>query len=195
MGELKKPQVVKNLFNTDLHESLVSDLRLRFPNQGYYDVYFGRFLMGEDQSSVMQEAFNASLETAREVFDSPTLLPSYALFAHYESRGGVIPSLIMHRDDNACTYTLDMCVYQTEPWDLYVEGTPYTLYPNEALAYYGNDQEHWRGDFPNPSTQSVAMVFFHFVEPDHWFFTKGSDYVEVKQGRMTEEQWITSHQK
>jgi hypothetical protein len=29
---------------------------------------------------------------------------------------------------------------------------------------------HWREDFPNPENQKVAMIFFHFVEPDHWWF-------------------------
>ena len=86
-----------------------------------------------------------------------------------------------------------MCVYQTEPWDLNVDGNPYTLQENEALAYYGNDQLHGRGTFPNPGKQHVAMIFFHFVEPDHWWFTEGQEYVNVVRKQITEEQWKLQH--
>jgi hypothetical protein len=57
------------------------------------------------------------------------------------------------------------------------------------LAYYGNDQLHWREEFPNPETNHVAMIFFHFAEPDHWWFTKGVEYLQVVRGQITEEQW------
>lgn len=70
-----------------------------------------------------------------------------------------------------------MCLYQTIPWDLYVEGRSYTLYQNEALAYYGNDQMHWREEFPGSKDDHVAMIFFHFAEPDHWYFVEGPNYL------------------
>jgi hypothetical protein len=59
--------------------------------------------------------------------------------------------------------------------------------PNQALAYYGNDQLHWREKFPNPEKNHVAMIFFHFAEPDHWYFTKGPDYLRVIRGEVLEE--------
>lgn len=43
--------------------------------------------------------------------------------------------------------------------------------------------------FPNPETNHVAMIFFHFAEPDHWYFTKGSEYIQVVRGQITEEEW------
>jgi hypothetical protein len=82
-----------------------------------------------------------------------------------------------------------MCVYQKHPWELWVEGKPYALHPNQALAYYGNDQEHWREAFPEPETNHVAMIFFHFAEPDHWWFTKGPSYLDVIRKNVTEEDW------
>jgi hypothetical protein len=73
-----------------------------------------------------------------------------------------------HKDVAACTYSLDLCVYQITPWDLYVEGVPYTLQENQALLYYGEAQRHWREDFPNPKNNIVCNVFFFYVEPNHW---------------------------
>ena len=39
------------------------------------------------------------------------------------------------------------------------------------------------------------MIFFHFVEPDHWWFTKGQDYVRVIRDEITEEQWESKYGK
>jgi hypothetical protein len=48
---------------------------------------------------------------------------------------------------------------------------------NDGLFMYGNDQLHWREDFPNPDNNLVANAFFFFVEPDHWYFKHGEDYL------------------
>ena len=125
-----------------------------------------RYVSDDASEPILKELLDKNIDIARSIFKSNTLLPAYAFFSHYEGNA----KLRKHRDKNACTYTLDMCLYQTEPWDLYVEGIPYTLYPNQALAYYGESQTHWREDFPNPKEQQVAMIFFHYAEPDHWWF-------------------------
>ena len=67
-------------------------------------------------------------------------------------------------------YTLDVCLYQNVQWPLVVEDREFTLQENEALAFYGEEQEHWRPDFPVPTWNRVGMLFLHFAEPDHWFF-------------------------
>ena len=183
---MKNPLLVNDVLNTEDYASLtnaVSDAK-RFE----YQEGFSRYVVANNNLPLLQEIAEKLIPTAREVFGSDTLLPTYTLFAHYEGQDPA-PSLYKHKDDNACTYTLDMCVYQTEPWDLWVEDKNYTLYPNQALAYYGNDQMHWREEFPNPGLQHVAMIFFHFAEPDHWYFTKGPDYLRVVRGEITEEEY------
>ena len=183
---MKSPFILDKLLSPEdylrLTESLINPKRFSF------DSSLGRYLVDDKSLPVLESIANKLIPVARESFDSKTLLPTYALFAHYESQDPA-PSLFKHKDTNACTYTLDMCVYQNEPWDLWVEDKNYTLYPNQALAYYGEGQMHWREEFPNPKTNKVAMVFFHFAEPDHWWFTKGREYVEVIRGQISEEQW------
>lgn len=153
---------------------------------------FSRYVASDSQIPELANIANSLIDTAREIFDSKFLLPTYTLFSHYEGSDPA-PSLYKHKDDNACTYTIDLCLYQNDTWDLWVDGQPYTLKENQALAYYGNDQLHWRESFPNPGKQHVAMVFFHFAEPDHWWFTKGPSYLSVIRGQMTEDQWILSN--
>ena len=187
---MKDPLLVNSILSKEDYDRLL--LAVDNPKSFQYDPGFSRYCIGDGGLPIIKELATKLVPLAREVFDSEGLLPTYALFAHYEGQDPE-PSLYKHRDDNACTYTLDMCVYQVEPWDLFVDDKAYTLYPNQALAYYGNDQWHWREKFPNPETNHVAMIFFHFAEPDHWYFTKGPEYLQVIRGQMTEEQWESSH--
>ena len=183
---MKEPLLVNDVLSPEDYKVLTN--AVSNPKSFEYQEGFSRYVVADNNLPLLAELANKLIPTARKIFNSDTLLPTYTLFAHYEGQNPV-PSLYKHQDDNACTYTLDMCVYQNESWDLLVEDKAYTLYPNQALAYYGNDQMHWREEFPNPETNHVAMVFFHFAEPDHWYFTKGSDYLRVIRKEITEDQW------
>lgn len=182
--KLQKPQVINNVLDQEDYDALI--FNIADPKTYEYSAGFSRYVVGHHGLPILKELSDKLIPKAREIFNSKTLLPTYALFAHYE---GPEASLYRHKDDNACTYTIDMCVYQKNIWPLWVEEIPYFLKPNEALAYYGNDQEHWREEFPDPNNNYVAMIFFHFAEPDHWYFKKGPTYLEVIRGNITEEQW------
>lgn len=180
---IQEPLLIKNLFSEEEFLNIKNKLFSTPREQWQYCNYFGRYSFDD---KIIFEYHKNLLPLARKLFKSDTLIPSYPYFAHYQ---GDAANLYKHKDDNACTYTIDMCLYQNEPWDLWVEDKPYTLQENEALIYYGNDQLHWRDKFPNPSSQYVAMIFFHYAEPDHWYFTKGEEYLSVIRGEITEEDW------
>ena len=97
-------------------------------------------------------------------------------------------SLHKHKDANACTYTLDLVLYQGDTWALYVDGRPYRANPNEAILFMGEEYEHWRETLYN-NTGRIGVVFFHYVEPDHWYFTEGPDhfYKILETRRMEQE--------
>ncbi len=180
---VQEPKIIKNVFNDEEYKKLRTYLYNKPKLKEDFDPEFERYCFDD---SLLNQYAEKLIPLARNTFNSETLLSSYALFVHYEGKN---PSLFAHKDDNACTYTIDMCVYQTEPWALIVDDKSYLLYENEALAYYGNDQMHGRDKFPNPNSQHVAMIFFHFVEPDHWWFTKGEDYIRVIRKEITIDQW------
>ena len=183
---MKDPIIINNILSDEDYKTVIESVLN--PKSFEYQEGFSRYIASDYYLSILKEISNKLIPIAKDIFDSKTLMPTYSLFAHYEGQDPE-PSLYKHKDNNACTYTIDMCVYQNEPWDLWVENKNYCLYPNQALAYYGNDQFHWREQFPNPKTNHVAMIFFHFAEPDHWYFTKGPSYLSVIRGDITEEEW------
>ena len=131
---------------------------------------FGRKVLDYVEEPLINTLHHKLLERARQLFDSSTLLPSYSLFADY-SHDEI--SLFKHRDNNACTYTIDYCVYANEPWGLWVEGQEFVSKDNNAVMFYGEDQEHWRDT--RVGKNKIGMMFFHYVEPDHWYYKKGQN--------------------
>jgi hypothetical protein len=182
---MKEPKIIDNVLSDLEFKTLESYFINKEKTKDTYDNFFGRYLISDP---ILSDYSEKILPIAREFFEDDTLLTSYSLFSHYS---GENPKLRAHVDDNACTYTIDLCLYQKDPWDLWVEGRPYTLFPNQALAYYGNDNIHWRKEFPNKDSNFVAMIFFHFVKPDHWWFTKGPDYLSVIKNEISEEEWLS----
>lgn len=171
---IKKPFVIKNILPEEELKKLQKHAMSLWVNKPNYESGFGRHQwFGEPELNRIHEMLT---EIAKEYFDSPTLKPSWCLMSTYEGKEA---KLHKHKDDNACTYHIDMCVFQKEPWDILVEDTSYTLMENDALFMYGNDQEHWRNEFPNPETNLVCNAFFFFCEPDHWYFTEGPSYLNT----------------
>lgn len=137
----------------------------RFP----FSEEFGRHGVNDQEWRTLKVYTDWLLPVARQVFESETLLPTYTQFVHYEGEHAKLPK---HKDNNACTYTIDLCLYQETPWGLVIENEEFILEPNEAMCFYGEEQEHWRNDFPDFEDNQVGQVFFHYAEPDHWFFNE-----------------------
>jgi hypothetical protein len=179
--KIQKPKIIDQIFSKEEFEVLQSHARDLFENKESYEEGFGRYIFGSTE--ILQNAHNLLLEKAKKIFNSETLLPSWSMMAGYRGDQG---SLHRHKDDNACTYHLDISIFQTINWDLWVshegEEQPYSLQENQALAMYGEDQEHWREKLNGAPDDVVFNAFFFFCEPDHWYFTKGPEYLEVLRG-------------
>jgi hypothetical protein len=134
----------------------------------------GRKLIG-DSDPILKKYSEKLLPLAKKFFKSDSILPSYSLFAEYSHTNINLPK---HRDANACTYTIDLVLYQKSPWGLWIDGVEYFANENEAVCFWGEDQEHWRNSVDD-NNNVVGVLFFHYVEPDHWWFTKGPEHVRV----------------
>jgi len=177
--------VLSNVFDQDYFYKLKSYL-LRIKDENYnftYDIGFGRTThhsYSADPDAIFAQSHDKLVPLARELFNNPNIEKSYCIYSVYK---GHKARLFKHIDDNACTYTIDLAVHYEDLWPIFVEGKELIAEENEAIIYYGEDQYHWRPRFPNPKTNQVGMIFYHFVDKDHWYFSKGRDYLSeiVKQ--------------
>jgi hypothetical protein len=176
MNTILEPFILSSIFSPEDLKKIQQYAMKMWSTQPNYDKSFGRHQWANTEE--LKVFHNQLLDLAREEFRSDTLLPSWNLLSIYE---GTDAKLWKHKDDNACTYHIDFCVFQKEPWDLWVEfngeSKPYKLMENDGLFMYGNDQLHWREEFPNPENNLVANAFFFFVEPGHWYFEHGVQYL------------------
>lgn len=169
--------ILDEVFDPEYFLSLKKSLlKIKDDNVLCYERDLGRYgvntLTKDVGSSILAEATEILLPQAREFF-SEDIESTYSLWTIYKGFRARLPE---HIDDNACTFTIDLCVSYETQWPIYVEGKELLLEPNQAAVYYGEDQYHWRNEFTDPATNEVQMIFFHFAKPDHWFFTKGPQH-------------------
>lgn len=170
------PKKIDNLFNDERFER-VKDALISQAENYKWDSTFGRKTIMHWEQPLLQIYNNFLISTAREIFNNNTMIPTYSQYIEYS---GKTANLFHHVDNNACTYTIDVLIHQKTPWALWVAGEEFFLEENQGVAYMGNDQEHWREDFPDPENNVVGMALFHFAEPDHWYFTEGPEHVFQK---------------
>jgi hypothetical protein len=93
-------------------------------------------------------------------------IPLISVFCYHRIyRTGAV--LRMHKDSQRAEISATMNLGQKgEPWDLWLvdydeNAQNITLYPGDALIYYGNRLHHWRGKLVN--SDFVSQIMFHFV--------------------------------
>jgi hypothetical protein len=146
----------------------------------------------EEEAIVLPDDIHDRLRKLSSKYFSKTSKQSYIRSAKYSGFLNPAPNLPAHLDDNACSYTIDLQLSSNVDWPLHVNGEVFTLEDNSAVIYDGENELHWRETFPSRNPMSfVHMIFFHFVEPEHWFFKKQhitiEDKMELVEARLLRE--------
>jgi hypothetical protein len=166
-----EPIILKNVFSEDDISKIREIVRSGGGRRRSYDGLTKRQLIKHDD---FEQYFSKKLEPiAAKIFGDPTLKTSFSLYAKYDNKSSWLPK---HVDRDACTYTLDYCLSAKTVWPLNIENVAYPIQENEALAFMGEDSYHWRDPMPDPETNEVEMIFFHFVPENHWFFRHCEDF-------------------
>jgi hypothetical protein len=179
-----KAYVEKNIFEKQYFDYLKEYFSShKFLQDAKHDFYGSKRIDSFDDI-VLKESLESLTEKARVLFNSKTLIPTYAVFSEYSGKQAMLND---HKDVGPCTYTIDLCLYYKTPWPLIVEGESYTFLENEAVIFYANDQLHSKPPFPDPENNKVAILLFHFVEPDHkwWSINENMRSIMRKKFRAT----------
>lgn len=162
MVEIKSPKIIEKYYDEDRLKKIVSSVNSLSLDDWIYDPVHHRYRSTHPYSSKLAMF---ELDRAREEFKNDKLLFTYSVLCYYNEKDSV---LYKHKDGNACTYTIDLCLYSKKPWPLIIENEEYVLNSNDAVLFYGEDQLHWRN--PMGEDNSVLLLFMHFADRDHWWF-------------------------
>ena len=178
-----QPQVLNNLFSEKDHLLLKELVNTASTEKDWVDRKKDRKVKRFEE---LDSYFSKKIEqAAKEVFSDPSLKSSYAVYLDYDRPTSKLPK---HKDNNACTYTIDYCISAKTPWGVVVEGEEFIFGEGQGLAFMGGYDAHWREDMPDPTNNRVQVVMFHFCPEDHWYFTEGPSYIYdlQKEGLLDE---------
>lgn len=178
-----EPVLIQDLFDASDVAELRSVLDFTSATKNWIDPRNDRRVLKYEK---LDEYFSKKLEPiAKKIFKDDSLKSTYSVYLDYNKPTSNLP---MHKDNNACTYTIDYCVSSITPWPLVIEGEEYIIAENQGLAFMGGYDSHGRNPMPNPETNRVEVIMFHFCPDDHWFFTEGEDYLYelMDSGRLPE---------
>ena len=133
-------------------------------NKNKYDPIFGRYRWFNHEAFIEIEKKIRPL--AIKHFNQEGVEHAWNILMVYEREKA---RLLPHKDSSSpCQYAFDLCIYQGEPWDIWVEGEQFIPKENDAVLFLGEEQTHWRGDFPNPENNLVIYICFFYVDKNHW---------------------------
>ena len=79
---MNSPVLVNSLLGPEDYKRLLESLEN--PKSFGFDPGFSRYCIGDVGLPILSELAKKVTETARQAFNSETLMPTYTLFAHYE---------------------------------------------------------------------------------------------------------------
>lgn len=162
MTNVESPLVIDQFFSPRKHKTIIDSINNIPVEQWTKEDEMDRYIYS---SKWIDKLCIYEMDRAREIFKSDTLLFTYGILAYYKNKGSNLP---MHKDMNACTYTMDVCLYSKNPWPIIIEDEKYSLTNNQGLCFYGEDQIHGREPFEEGN--EVLVLLIHFAERDHWWF-------------------------
>lgn len=166
------PKIIPNLFDAEDRVEILALLESGTPIKSWKDKSSSRLVK---KYSELDEHFSRKLEPiAREIFNDPSLKTTYSVYLDYNQPTS---NLEQHRDTNACTYTINYAVSSRTIWPLIIDDQEFIIEPGQGLAFMGGFDKHGRGPMPDPDTNRVESIMFHFCPSDHWYFTEGPDYI------------------
>ena len=112
------------------------------------------------------------ISLANQKFGREDLDIVYTHTVKYQIVDDIAPNLKSHKDNLPATHTLDICIDTTMPnWGLSVENEFFPDKPNSVIYLQGNEDVHWRPEYPSNDKADYCILFLvNLAPPDHWGF-------------------------
>jgi hypothetical protein len=107
------------------------------------------------------------LEKAKEETKDDSLEIIYAQVVRYQIKNGAIPELRKHKDSANGEWVMDIAIDATIDWPLIIEDEIFHNIPNSVTFIKGEEDFHWRPDFPSDKEEDyVLLLFVHLANKD-----------------------------
>jgi len=117
------------------------------------------FLSNELQSILLDKAKQETKNDSLEII--------YNQIVKYQIKDGIVPELKRHIDKAVGELVMDIVVDATVDWPLVIEGESFSNTVNSVTFICGEEEPHWRNDFPSDSQEDyVLLLFVHMANKD-----------------------------
>lgn len=117
------------------------------------------FLSNETQSILLEKAKQETKNDSLEII--------YNQIVRYQIKDGTIPELKQHRDRAVGEWVMDIVIDATVDWPLVIEGESFSNTTNSVTFICGEEELHWREDFPSRNEEDyVLLLFVHLADKD-----------------------------
>jgi len=108
------------------------------------------------------------LQPVMERHTGLSLYPTYSYYRIY--RNG--DDLKKHSDRESCEVSATLSFrysYESDPWAIFMDGSPIYLKPGDLAIYRGCEVEHWRDELVCDPDDWHIQGFFHYVDQNGKF--------------------------
>lgn len=134
-----------------------------FFNDKSYSKMFGRYYR---LVFFPEDIHNEILKKANECVPDANLKIIYSQIIKYQLKDGNIPTLESHRDNLNCHYIINLVLDTTINWPLVVEKEAFPSIENSAVILKGDEDGHWRDQYPSDSESDYLLLLFVHLSPE-----------------------------
>jgi len=114
-----------------------------------------------------EEVQNILLSKAKKETDDDSLEIIYSQIVKYQIKDGISPELRKHKDVANGEWVMDIVIDATVDWPLVIENESFSNIPNSVIFIRGEEESHWRPDFPSKNEEDyVLLLFVHLANKD-----------------------------
>jgi hypothetical protein len=107
------------------------------------------------------------LNIAKQETGDDSLEIIYNQIVKYQIKDNVIPQLREHKDAAVGEWVMDIVLDATVDWPLIIENQSFSNTPNSVIFIRGEEESHWRPDFPSENEEDyVLLLFVHLANKD-----------------------------
>jgi hypothetical protein len=125
------------------------------------------------------------LDEARKEIGDDSLEVIYTQIVKYQIKDGEVPELRKHKDIVTGEWVMDIVIDATIDWPLVIEGENFSNQINSVSFIKGEEDLHWRPDFPSTKEEDyLLLLFVHLAKKDSEYYRISKQFHGMKESTL-----------